>query len=359
MAVTLFEVAKEAGVHKATAARALNRDPRISAATTARVQAAADKLGYRVNHLLAAWMSTRRRRVQVGSATIAYVTGHPTRYGWRPPRSDLPDFFAGAQAEAETAQYKLEDFWLHEPRMTPDRFTRILHARNIQGILIGRMPGTETRLMDYDWSGFSVVALGVTLRAPLFHRVLDNHFQATSLAAARCHALGYKRIGLVFDRTDDAGIILDMWTGGFLSEQLKWPKTSYRVPPLLNHASQVSDQRRPFLKWFREHRPDAILVSQVSRIRDWLASEKVCVPADVGLVELRRYATNATSAGLHFDFANTGRVGMQLLISLIHHQECGIPTLARDIVLPYRWVDGDTLGTPPDATASAAPILAP
>jgi len=134
-AVTLIEVAKEAGVHKATAARALNKDPRISAATTARVKDAADKLGYRVNHLLAAWMSTRRRRVQVGSSTIAYVTGHPTRYGWRPPKSDLPDFFPGAKAEAEAAQYKLEDFWLHEPRMTPDRFTRILHARNIQGIL--------------------------------------------------------------------------------------------------------------------------------------------------------------------------------------------------------------------------------
>jgi len=350
-AVTLLEVAKEARVHKATAARALNRDPRISAATTARVQAAADKLGYRVNPLLAAWMSTRRRRVQVGNSTIAYVTGHPTRYGWRPPKSDLPDFFPGARAEAEAAQYQLEDFWLHEPGMTPDRFSRILQTRNIRGILIGRMPGTETRLLDYDWSGFSVVALGVTLRAPHFHRVLDNHFQATSLAAARCHELGYKRIGLVFDRMDDAGIILDMWAGGFLSEQLKWPKTSYRVPLLMNHASRMGDQRRQFLQWFREHRPDAILVGQVPPVREWLASEKLCVPADVGLVELRRYTKNATSAGLHFDFANTGRVGIQFLISLMHHQECGIPPLARDIVLPYEWVDGDTLGTPPSATS--------
>jgi len=351
-AVTLLEVAQEAGVHKATAARALNNDPRISEETTSRVKAAADKLGYRINHLLAAWMSTRRRRAQVASSTIAYVTGHPTRYGWRPPRSDLPDFFPGAKAEAEAAQYKLEDFWLHEPGMTPARFTSILRARNIQGVIIGRMPGTETRLLDYDWSGFSVVALGVTLRAPHFHRVLDNHFQATSRAAARCHELGFKRIGLVFDRADDSGIIFDMWAGGFLSEQLKWPMASYRVPPLLNHANQVSDQRRHFLKWFREHQPDAILVSQVPPVREWLASAKVRVPDDVSLVELRRYAKNATSAGLHFDFANTGRVGTQLLISLMHHQECGIPTLARDIVLPYEWVDGDTLRLPPANSAS-------
>src|SRR4051794_39952300 len=107
--VTLAHVAEAADVHKATAARALNRDPRISQATRERVERAAQKLGYKVNHLLAAWMSSRRRQLPVASAVLAYVTGHPTRYAWRPPATDLPNFHPGARERAIKAGYSVED----------------------------------------------------------------------------------------------------------------------------------------------------------------------------------------------------------------------------------------------------------
>jgi len=340
-AVTLAEVAREAGVHKATAARALHEDPRITAATKARVRAAADRLGYRVNHLLAAWMSTRRRSVPVASATIAYVTGHPTRHGWRPPESDLPDFFPGARARAEQAGFKLEDFWLREKGMTPERFVRILRARNIQGVLIGRMPGWQTTLLEYDWSGFSVAALGISLRAPVFHRVRENHFFTASLAAARCHERGFRRIGLAFDRADDIGRMNDMWVGGFLSEQAKWPRSTPRVPPLLIPAPD----RARFLAWLRRHRPDVILVSQAEPVRSWLAGAGLRVPADVGLVDLRCYDPAAGITGVHYDIALTGAAGVETLIALLHRQERGVPARPQEVLLQGEWVEGTTLGT--------------
>ncbi|MBX3735763.1 MAG: LacI family DNA-binding transcriptional regulator [Candidatus Didemnitutus sp.] len=338
-AVTLADVARAAGVHKATAARALNEDPRITSETKARVKAAAEKLGYRVNHLLAAWMSTRRRGVPVASATIAYVTGHPTRYGWRPPHSDLPDFFPGAKARAEAAGFKLEDFWLREPGMTPARFVRILRARGIQGVLIGRMPGWETTLMEYDWSGFSVAALGISLKAPLFHRVRENHFQTTSLAAVRCFERGYRRIGLAFDRADDIGRMNDMWVGGFLSEQVKWPRTCYRVPPLLSPTSN----RASFERWLKRHRPDVVLVSQADPVRGWLAAARLHVPGDVGLVDLRCYDPAAGISGVHYDIARTGAVGVETLIALLHRQEHGVPPRPQEVLLEGEWVEGTTL----------------
>lgn len=339
--LTLEDVAREAGVHKSTAARALNKDPRISEETRGRVQAAADKLGYRVNHLLAAWMSTRRRGVPVASATIAYVTGHPTRYGWRPPESDLPDFFPGAKARAESAGFKLEDFWLRDRGMTPDRFVKILRTRGIQGVLIGRMPGSETTLSEYDWSGFSVAALGVSLAAPVFHRVRENHFHTASLAAAQCHARGFRRIGLAFDRSDDLGRMNDMWVGGFLSEQVKWPDNVYRVPPFLSHTPD----RAQFNAWLRGHRPDVILVSQADPVREWLALERLRVPQDIGLVDLRCYNPKAGVSGVHYDFSQTGAVGVETLIALMHRQERGIPSRPQEILLQGRWVEGNTLGS--------------
>ncbi|MBI2513552.1 MAG: LacI family DNA-binding transcriptional regulator [Opitutae bacterium] len=340
-AVTLVDVARAAGVHKATAARALQRDPRITPETRQLVEAAAAKLGYKVNHLLSAWMSTRRRRVPVASAVIAYVTGHPTRYGWRPPASDLPDFFPGALARAEQAGFKLEDFWLREKGMTPERFAGILRARNIPSVLIGRMPGADTTLLEYDWSGFSVAALGVSLAAPVFHRVRENHFHTASLAAKQCHARGFQRIGLAFDRADDIGRMNDMWVGGFLSEQVKWPPAQ-RVPPLLSHAPD----RAKFLAWFKRHRPDVVVVSQADPMREWLASAKVAIPDDVGLVDLRCYDPHAGVTGVHYNFSQTGAVGVEMLIGLMHRQERGVPAHPQDVLLEGKWIEGGTLGTP-------------
>jgi len=343
--VTLGDVARTAGVHKATAARALHHDPRISPATRAKVEQAAAALGYKVNYLLSAWMSTRRRRVPVTNAVIAYVTGHPTRFGWRPPASDLPDFFPGAAARAQQAGFVLEEFWLREKGMTPERFTGILRARNIPGVLIGRMPGCETTLLEYDWSGFSVVALGVSLAAPIFHRVRENHFHTASLAATQCHLRGFRRIGLAFDRADDVGRMNDMWVGGFLSEQVKWPASSHRVPPLLSPSSD----RAEFFRWFKRHKPDVLIVSQADPVQGWLAEAKIRVPADVGLVDLRCYDPHAGTTGVHYDFKQTGVVGVETLIGLLHRGERGVPAKPQEVLLQGQWIEGHTLGPAPSA----------
>lgn len=340
--ITLADVARTAGVHKATAARALNRDPRISAETRARVEDAARQLGYRVNHLLAAWMSTRRRRAPVANAVLAYVTGHSTRQGWRPPASDLPHFHPGACERARRAGCNVEEFWLHEPGMTPERFVGILRARNIQGVLIGRMPGPDTTLLEYDWSGFSVVALGLSLAAPIFNRVRENHFNTASLAAARCYERGYRRIGLAFDRADDIGRMNDMWVGGFASEQAKWPDEVHRVPPLISHERD----RGKFLAWFRRHRPDAVIVSEAKPVRSWLEELGCKVPCDVGLVELRCYDPAAGYAGVYYDPARTGALAVEMLIGTLHRQERGVPELAHEVLLQGVWIEGLTLRTP-------------
>jgi len=341
-AITLADVARKAGVHKATAARAINRDPRITEETRQRVTEAAEKLGYKVNHLLSAWMRTRRRGLPVFNAVIAYITGHPTRYGWRAPASDLPDFHPGAAVRAEAAGYKLEDFWLREKGMTPQRFMGVLRARNIHGLLIGRMPGTETTLLEYDWDGFSVVALGVSLAAPIFHRVRENHFKTASLAAYQCHARGFRRIGLAFDRVDDVGRMNDMWVGGFLSEQVKWPASSYRVPPFLSNCSERSE----FLQWFKRHKPDVIIVSQSEPMCTWLASANIRVPEDVGLVDLRCYQPHLGTTGVHYDFSQTGSVGVEMLIGLMQRQEHGVPGRPQEILLEGKWIEGTTLAVP-------------
>jgi LacI family transcriptional regulator len=236
------------------------------------------------------------------------------------------------------AGYRVEEFWLREKGMTPERFVKILRARNIHGVLLGRMPGPSTTLLEYDWSGFAVVALGLSLAAPIFNRVREDHFRTASLAAEQCFRRGYRRIGLVFDRVDDVGRMNDMWVGGFASEAAKW-EGQERIPPLLGHQHD----RSKFMAWFTRYGPDALVVSEAAPVRGWLAEAGLDVPRDVGLVELRCYDPRAGNAGVFYDEAKTGALAMETLIGLLHRQERGVPELPHEVVLQGVWIEGGSL----------------
>jgi LacI family transcriptional regulator len=52
-------------------------------------------------------------------------------------------------------------------------------------------------------------------------------------------------------------------------------------------------------------------------------------------------------AGIYQNSLEVGSAGVQLLISLLHHNQRGIPEIPREVLVPGRWVDGSTL--PPKA----------
>eukprot|EP01035_Chromulina_nebulosa_P036270 gene36270-48842_t len=109
---TLQDVATRARVHRTTVSLALRDHPRIPAETRERVKAIAAKLGYRINPLVSALMQSRRSGQAVKHVSLAYVTNYPTRFGWRRPHHDRPDYFPGAVERARDFGYKLEHFWL-------------------------------------------------------------------------------------------------------------------------------------------------------------------------------------------------------------------------------------------------------
>ena len=65
---TMEDVARAAGCHASTVSLALRGDVRIPGDTRERVQAAADRLGYRIHPLIAAWDLRRSPGGDVESA---------------------------------------------------------------------------------------------------------------------------------------------------------------------------------------------------------------------------------------------------------------------------------------------------
>lgn len=337
---TLQDVADRAGVHRSSVSLALRNHPRISAAMRERVQRIAQEIGYRSNPLVTALMRSRRGRVVQKHVSLAYVTDYPTRFGWRPPFHERPDYFPGAEARARELGYKLEHFWLGEPGMTAERFAQILINRGITGLLIGRLPLGKSE-MDLPWEHFSAVALGMTLKKPNLHRVGEDAFASVTTAIQECLARGYSRIGFVIPEPDDSPGMGDRWLGAYWRHQMRLG-ARHRLP--------VCDCRPPsefpehFLSWYKKHRPDVILTTCAAPIISMLAQNGQQLPEDAKLLFLVNSKSEKGYPGMYLDPASVGSLAVDMVVGMMHRGEVGLPVEPHHVLLPPRWVDaGATL----------------
>jgi DNA-binding LacI/PurR family transcriptional regulator len=340
---TLQDVAARAGVHRSTVSLALRDHPRISVELRREIQALAMEMGYRINPLVAALMRSRRTGHGVKHVTLAYVTCFPTRWGWRPPQHDRPDYFPGAQARAELLGYRLEHFWLGEPGMTPERFCAILQHRGISGLLIGRLP-PERHDLNLRWSSFACVALGFTLHQPSLHRVAEDFFDSAWVTIERCQAAGYRRLGFAFFEPDDSPRVADRWLGAYGRYQLSL-EPELRLQPF--RGSDGARVEEAFRQWFQQQRPDALLVTHVNPAMQWLERMGVRVPDDVAVATVVNDHPERGCAGVHCDPGKVGAVATDLLVSLLQRGETGLPSDPQEVLLTGKWVGGSTL--PPRA----------
>lgn len=333
---TLQDIAERAGFHRSTVALALRNSPRISRETREKIKAIADGFGYRVNPLVAALMKARRMGSETRHLTLAFVTNHPTRFGWRQSDSGRSDSFSEAVMRAEDLGYNLEHFWFGEPGMTPSRFTDILVTRNIHGLIIGELPPGQDSV-SLPWERFCTVALGLTLKSPQLHRVTGNHFETASIGMQQCRSRGYRRVGFVFSDADSSSAIMDRWLGAYFLQQTKYP-LSDRV----SICPGMPTDETSFSTWFRNEKPDALLVTQAAPVLGWLRSMHYDVPRDVGLVELKD-SPQLNSSGVHYNAAKVGAAAVDMLVSLLHQNETGVPLNQREIALAGEWREGNTL----------------
>jgi LacI family transcriptional regulator len=338
--VTLDDIAKKAGVHRATVARALRDHPRISKETRGQVQKLARDMGYRINPLVAALMQSRRSTRKSKNIVIAYVTRYPTCFGWRPPQLDRPDYFPGAQARAKELGYKLEHFWLGEPGMTPERFSNVLTTRNISGVLMGRLPPgvEEVRLM---WERFSCVALGRTLRTPRLHYVTEDHYAGAALAVRQMIAGGSKRIGFVSTDRDDSPGVMNRWLGGFLREQFKLGQRD-RVAPYLYKSQPGADNALQFERWLARWKPDALLVTEMPPLLSWMKMLGRN-PKSIPTATLVNEKPERGYTGIYCDHGKLGGLAVETLVGLMVRGEVGVPDDPHEVLLSGKWIKGTTL----------------
>ncbi len=331
--LTLRDLAAQLGVSHMTVSLALRNDPRLLPATRKRVQAAARKAGYRADAVLSSLMARLRTlHEKPAQATLGFVTGWPTRDGWR-KMSNLVRFYVGAKRRAGQLGYALDELWLTEPGMTSARMTKILRTRGIRGLILHSLPASGGRL-DLAWAHFACVTKGLTVSHPAMHRVVSSHYEDMQHVLHELERRRYRRIGLVLsealsERVDQA------WLAAFLLHQNKMIVTE-RLPALITSTGDEADQ---FDQWYSAHRPEVILFSDQPVAR-WIERLKLRVPADVGLVHLDWSRDVAPLAGLDSDPETIGEAATNLLVGQLQANEFGIPKHEKIVAVRGHWVPG-------------------
>lgn len=337
---TIKSIAEAARVSVATVSLALRNHPRISRETIDRIHGIAHRLGYRPNPLVTALMThvratsaTRNEAV----ATLAFVNA----YTEKDPLKVSPSFalnYKGAVDRAQQLGYRLDVFWAKEPGMTARRLTNILLARGIYGILVGPLPHGKGHL-SLLWPNFSASSIGYSMWRPHLHRAVSHHAHAMSLALRKLGRLGYRRIGLAMSPNFNERVD-HHWLANFLFHQFYLPEKA-RVPPLIDETNNMQN----FPKWFKEHRPDAVISPHISGY-EWLVKLKVNVPNEIGFAHLDLEPSGMTLSGINQRPELVGAAALDLLINQLNRNERGIPADPKLVLIESTWVDGSSTRKP-------------
>ncbi len=337
---TLREIALKAGVTRMAVSLALRGKPGVSAATRRKITRLAKQLGYQpdpeVSKLLA---RIRSRPTTETRACLGLLTSGLRRGDWRKFATERK-YVEGATLRAQQYGYRLEEFWLNEPNLSPDRLGNILWSRGIEGVVIaplqGSLSGEVSRTLDFDFSRFAAVEISETFEAPDLDRAIHDQYTAMQKCLLELGALGYTRTGLIIEESLDLRVN-GKWTAAFLEHRHRHGADGLLPPLTMARARQES-----FDRWFDRHSPE-VIVSVDRFALPFLRARRCRIPRDVGYasLDLDGEETEGESlSGIDQNSTQVGATAVDMLVAAIQRGHRGIPTRPVRTEIKGTWREG-------------------
>src|SRR3954465_5687982 len=188
---TIRDVARRAGVSAATVSRVLNDSPLVMEDTRARVRAAMDDLGYRLN---ATARTLSIGRAQAVGVVVPFFTTHSVIERLRGVVSRL--------GRHDRAGYDLLLFDVEAPEQRADAMRGLARRNRVAGLLIVSLPVYDDEVDALARDELPAVLLDVA--HPRLPRVVIDNVHGGELAAAHLLARGHRRIGFIGDHPTNA-----------------------------------------------------------------------------------------------------------------------------------------------------------
>lgn len=319
--VTIFDVAKEAGVSKSTVSRVVNHDERVKENTRAAVEAAIEKLNYSPSFMAQA-IRTRKTH------TIAFMV---------PEYSNIfyTEMFRGVEDIALKHGYMVLVCNTERHVMSEVEYAQELLKRNIDGIIYNtyRMDDAMAEYLHRAEKKIPIVYMNKATKSDLdAPHVYTDGLPSTKNAVRYLYEKGKKRIGYVLN-SEDISIIEDRFHGYLeglkacgLQRNEKW---IYRVRR--EYEPDYIKLGRDAAKYYLslEERPDAILTAidmiGIGCVKEIQAS-RVKIPEDISVIGFDNVFLSElidpplTTIGQ--PIREMGQAAAEILISVLEGKEC-------------------------------------
>lgn len=344
--VTLKAIAEVAGVTTAAVSMALRNHPRIGEATRGRIQKIAKELGYQANPYVTTLMThVRKARPVTLHSTLAMLHTFPENVLWsknEPSRR----LVAGIRNRAGQLGFGTEMFWYYEPKITPQRLSRILRARGIRGLIIMPWP-QHAPTLELDWPWFASATINYNVQGPRLHGVAEDFFGNVRLAYEEIWRRGCRRIGFVckaYHELESRHRLLAAYTR---LVQLHRDQGAADIEPLL-----LADwQKAPVLEWYERWKPDAIITLDWDLGR-WFPQSGVKVPEELSILLVNQCPNFAIFSGVDPNYELLGAAAVDLVAEQIYHNERGLPVSQKEVLVRGRWQEGTQVRAAPPLIGS-------
>ena len=331
------QIADAAGVSKSAVSLALRNDPRISEATRVRVQKIAQEMDYCRNPVVDSLMTQLRAgrqptfQANLGLINCSSLRDLTQNHTFRRLRE-------GVLRRAEQLGYGVEEFWLQQPDMRPQRLKQIMETRGIHGLILVAAMSPDTIGDGYIkfWFNFACSVIGVTQLKDNLNCASNDQYLTARNATLKVIELGYQRPMLVVPAADDA-LLEDKFSAGFYSgtRSLRAKNRLSFVPFELNALHKATAR-------IQKLKPDVVITNKVE-LYDALLAEGVRIPEDLGLVHLDWHDGISHLSGMRQNNRVVGSAGVDLVVGQLQKNEHGVQEFPKVIQIESVWIDGATV----------------
>ncbi len=331
------QIADAVGLSKSAVSLALRNDPRLPVATRQRVQLVAEKMGYRRNPVVDSLMTQLRAgrqpcfQANLGLINCSSFKDLNKNHTFRRLRE-------GVIARAEALGYGVEEFWLQQPDMRPERLQQIIEARGIRGLLLVASVYPEAVDFDYDkiWQDFACAVVGVNSLNNKLNCSTNDQYLTARNATKKIFELGYKRPMLIVPEKDD-NLLENRFSAGYESV-FRGFKSIDRMPLV----TLVSGDINQALDSVRNERPD-VIITNISKLYDVFKNEGYEIPEKLAFVHLDWYDSLTHIAGMRQNNRMVGSAGVDLIVAQLQKNDVGSQDYPKVTQIESVWVSGPSI----------------
>jgi LacI family transcriptional regulator len=328
---TLTQVAHACGVSLATASYALRRHPKIGAETVARVEAMAERMGYRQNARVAALMAHIRQARPVAAGERLALVWMELGKG-EEPKSLNRQILDGVTRRAARLGYRLEQFWLSEPGMTAARLGGILRSRGISGVIFSFSDHETEVQLNMDWRHLSCVVIGNAQWSPDFVRAGHNHYAGMKRVMEEVARAGQRNPVCVLESVVNtrAG---QSWEAAFRAMHPR-PAQAHRALRVID----TPEEAEGLSAWLETRKADVVIASSVRVAR---SLQRLGV-VNKGTPFLSLSVEQGQGfAGIDQGYERIVEHAVDLLAGQLQHNESGVPESPGRMLFEGFWRDAD------------------